>query len=72
MDASRMTKRLNLLLAATLLLAGCVDPSKVPNGSDRLMPVERVVEFKLTDGTRCVVAADSRSIGGVTCDWRHE
>lgn len=74
-----MKRYLIALAAGALLLTGCGEGAslgnspaapidgtvKVPiSGDDDVL----VVEFHLSDGTRCVVS-DGYNSGGVDCDW---
>lgn len=63
------------LILAALLLAGCSQTpqaqSVVPNVPEGVQRVgyNDVYDFKLEDGTRCVLMDGYRS-GGITCNWR--
>ncbi len=69
---SPLKTTMTILLAATLLCAGC---SRMEARSPEMLELSRqtiqahVHEIKLEDGTRCVVFQDSYK-GGITCDWR--
>jgi hypothetical protein len=67
--------QLMLLLWTAILLAGCsgsTSPTEAPRTTITVytMPANwyDVAEFRLTDGTRCVMTQASG--GGITCEWR--
>lgn len=68
--------QVGLIIWAGFLLAGChqagTTEKVVGTTTVRMytLPpnIADVIEFRLTDGTRCVTMNDSR--GGIACDWR--
>lgn len=72
------TDRISILIAATLLLAGCSASETSIDQHDSKVITEAysiygdgVVVFKLKDGTRCALYQGYKA-GGLSCDWRHD
>lgn len=60
------------LTAVVAALVGCTTDQSTPPRSAYAqydLPDNSVYEFKLHDGTRCVVS-DGPSSGGITCNWK--